>query len=128
MRAYPARIHAGSVAVVRDLVSIQEALDVVLSRAVALGPESVPLTEAHGRVLAEPALAAVDLPPFRSSAMDGYAVRAADAPGPLEVVGASAAGRPAERSLGAGEAIAVATGGVHETGKIRFHELAKSGT
>jgi molybdopterin molybdotransferase len=73
----------------------------------------VPLGEAAGRVLAEPARARVDLPPFPSSAMDGFAVRAADTPGALRVAEVSAAaGSPAERALEPGEAVAIATGGV----------------
>jgi molybdopterin molybdotransferase len=63
-------------------------------------------------VLAEPARAAVDLPPFASSAMDGFAVRSADTPGTLIVVDRIAAGRPAGQALAAGEAMGIATGGV----------------
>jgi molybdopterin molybdotransferase len=63
-------------------------------------------------VLAAPAHAAVDLPPFASSAMDGFTVRAADTPGKLPIVFRIAAGRPAPRVLQAGEAMAIATGGV----------------
>src|SRR5205814_6607631 len=74
--------------------------------------EEVPLEAALARVLAEPGVAAVDLPPFPSSAMDGFAVRAADLPGTLPIVARIAAGRPAERPLAAGEAMAISTGGV----------------
>lgn len=95
-----------------DLLTIDEALAAVLERAVPAASEDVAVAMAAGRVLAEPALAACDLPPFNSSAMDGYAVRAADTPGALHVVGQSAAGRPAARLLGAGEAIAISTGAV----------------
>jgi len=63
-------------------------------------------------VLAEPALAAVDLPPFPSSAMDGYAVRSAEVPGSLPVVGEAAAGSPFGRTLAPGEAARISTGGV----------------
>jgi molybdopterin molybdotransferase len=77
----------------------------------SLPAERVPLDAAAGRVLAEAGLAAVDLPPFASSAMDGFALRAADTPGTLPVVARIAAGRPAERELRAGEAMAIATGG-----------------
>jgi molybdopterin molybdotransferase len=84
----------------------------VLEHAQALPAESVAVGAAAGRVTAEPARAVVDLPPFASSAMDGYAVRAADLPGRLSVVGHIAAGRPAERALAAGEAMAISTGGV----------------
>jgi len=94
-----------------ELLSIEDAIRAVLVRARPLPAERVPLEGASGRVLAEPAQAAVDLPPFASSAMDGFAVRAADTPGTLPVVAAVAAGRPAERPLAAGEAMAIATGG-----------------
>lgn len=95
-----------------DLLSIDEALERILARARPLESEEVPLEAAAGRVLAEPALAAVDLPPFPSSAMDGFALRAADVPGTLPVVERIAAGRPAGRPLGPGEAAAIATGGL----------------
>jgi molybdopterin molybdotransferase len=97
---------------VSDLLSIEDALAAVLARVVPLEGEEVAVADAAGRVLAEPARAAVDLPPFPSSAMDGFAVRADDAPGELPVVARVAAGRPVGRALGAGEAIAISTGGV----------------
>src|SRR6266852_6315969 len=74
--------------------------------------EIISLQEAQARVLAAPARAVVDLPPFRSSAMDGYAVRSADTPATLPVVFRVAAGAPAPRPLAEGEAAAIATGGV----------------
>ena len=95
-----------------ELHSIEEAQALVLGRVTPLEAEAVPLAEAAGRVLAAGARAAVDLPPFASSAMDGFAVRAADTPGTLPVVARSAAGLPAGQSLRAGEAIAISTGGV----------------
>ncbi|MBV8256907.1 MAG: molybdopterin molybdotransferase MoeA, partial [Actinobacteria bacterium] len=67
-------------------------------------------------VVAEDARAVVDLPPFPSSAMDGYAVRAVDLPGCLRVVDDSAAGLPASRGLAAGEAIGISTGAVVPNG------------
>ena len=94
------------------LLSIEEAQRLILERVSPRPIETVPLALAVGRALAEDARAAVDLPPFASSAMDGYAVRSADAPGRLAVVDESAAGRPATRTLGTGEAIAIATGAV----------------
>ena len=94
------------------LLSIDDALAAVLERARPLEAEAVALEEAAGRVLAEAALAGVDLPPFPSSAMDGYAVRAADVPATLPVVFRIAAGRPSPAPLRPGEAMAVATGGV----------------
>jgi molybdopterin molybdotransferase len=97
---------------VAELLSLAEAQALVLERSRPLPSEPCPLVEAAGRVLAEPAKALVDLPPFRSSAMDGYAVRAADTPGTLPVVFRIAAGTPAPRPLAEGEAMAIATGGV----------------
>jgi molybdopterin molybdotransferase len=97
---------------VAELLPLEEAIAEVLARAMPLPSETIPLVEARGRVLAEPARAAVDLPPFASSAMDGFAVRSADTPGTLVVVERIAAGRPAGRALAAGEAMGIATGGV----------------
>ena len=95
-----------------SLLSIEEALERVLARVDPLPGERVAVSEAAGRVLSEAARARVDLPPFPSSAMDGFAVRASDTPGRLPVVGRVAAGGPASSSLAAGEAMAIATGGV----------------
>ena len=95
----------------QTLLSVEDALAAVLARARPLGAEDVELANAAGRVLAEDALAAVDLPPFPSSAMDGYAVRAADLPALLPVTERVAAGRPAGRALASEEAFAIATGG-----------------
>jgi len=97
---------------VSSLPGIDDALALVLDWVQPLGGEDVAVARAAGRVVAEPALAVTDLPPFDSSAMDGYAVRAADTPGELTVVGHSAAGRPETRALGAGEAIVISTGAV----------------
>lgn len=94
-------------------ISIAEAQRLILERAKPLEAERVPVERAAGRVLAEPVAATVDLPPFPSSAMDGYALRAADtasAPVTLPVVERIAAGRPAASPLRQGEAMAIATG------------------
>jgi len=91
---------------------MDEAQRLVLERVRPLPSERVSLELAAGRVLAEAARAAVDLPPFPSSAMDGFAVRAEDTPGTLPVVARVAAGRPAPRALAPAEAMAIATGGV----------------
>jgi molybdopterin molybdotransferase len=95
-----------------ELLSLAEAQARVLERAEALEGEPVPVAQAFGRVLAEDAHAVVDLPPFPSSAMDGFALRAADTPGRLAVVAHVAAGVPAPRALEPGEAMGIATGGV----------------
>ena len=94
------------------LLTVAEALAAVLERACPLAAERVALDAAAGRVSAGDAVAQVDLPPFASSAMDGFAVRAADTPGLLPVVAHIPAGTPAPRALGPGEAMGIATGGV----------------
>ena len=99
-----------------DLLGIDEALALVLARVRPLALEDVPVEAAAGRVLGVAAHAATDLPPFDSSAMDGYAVRSADTPGHLNVVGHSAAGRPEQRSVGPGEAVVISTGAVVPAG------------
>jgi molybdopterin molybdotransferase len=101
---------------VASLPGIDQALELVLARVRPLAAETVPIAAAAGRVLASDARAVVDLPPFDSSAMDGFAVRAADTPGRLQIVGHSAAGRPESRTLAAGEAIAISTGAVIPVG------------
>ncbi|MGH3058864.1 MAG: hypothetical protein ACRDPP_11595, partial [Gaiellaceae bacterium] len=78
-----------------DLISIAQAQRLVVERVKPLEAERVPIERAAGRVLAEPAAAVVDLPPFPSSAMDGYALRSVDtagAPVTLPVVARIAAG------------------------------------
>ena len=98
------------------LRTIEQALADVLGRCRALPAETVELGAAYRRVLAAEARAVSDLPPFDSSAMDGYAVRAADTPGTLRVSGHSAAGHPASGDLQAGEAIEISTGAVVPAG------------
>jgi molybdopterin molybdotransferase len=95
-----------------ELLSLAEAQARMLEWAQPLDGETVPVAEASGRVLVEDARALVDLPPFPSSAMDGFALRAADTPGRLPVVARIAAGVPAPRALATGEAMGIATGGV----------------
>ena len=94
------------------LRTVEEAQAEILARCARLDSERVALNDAAGRVTADAVHAQVDLPPFPSSAMDGYAVRSADVPGTLGVVGHIAAGRPAGGRLAAGEAMEISTGGV----------------
>jgi molybdopterin molybdotransferase len=101
---------------VPDLLPIAEAQRLILERVRRLPAETVALENAVGRVLAEPATAVIDLPPFASSAMDGFAVRVSDTPGRLPVVARIAAGRPASGPLETGRAMAIATGGVVPSG------------
>jgi molybdopterin molybdotransferase len=95
-----------------ELLTMAQAQQLVLERTRTLPAETVELAACAARVAAADTRAVVDLPPFASSAMDGFAVRAADTPGDLPVVERIAAGRPAPRPLAAGEAMGIATGGV----------------
>ena len=95
------------------LLTLEEAQELVLGHVRPLATEQVPVGGAARRVVAEDVQGRVDLPPFASSAMDGFAVRSADLPGTLRVVGESAAGRPYDgRRLEPGCAIAISTGAV----------------
>jgi molybdopterin molybdotransferase len=97
--------------VLRNL-TVLEARARMLAQIGALEPEQVRLDQALGRTLAEPIHALRSQPPFDASAMDGWAVRRADAkPGArLRIVGESAAGKPYPRSMGPQEAVRIFTG------------------
>lgn len=128
-----------------NLIPIEEAQRLVLERASRLPAERVPIERAYGRVLADPAASTCDLPPFPSSAMDGYALCAADtaaAPVTLPLGGRVAAGSPASTPLPAGHAMGVATGAVvpdgadavvplelvtEEDGKVRIAQAISPG-
>ena len=96
-------------------ITVHEARSRVLAAARPLPPQDVALERALGRVLAEEVASAEDLPPFDSSAMDGFAV-AAGGPAELSVVGESRAGAPAGRELRPGEAIRISTGALVPAG------------
>ncbi|MFZ0342750.1 MAG: gephyrin-like molybdotransferase Glp [Gaiellaceae bacterium] len=95
-----------------SLLTLDEAHEQVLKAARPLPAENVPIAAAAGRVCAEDVRARIDLPPFASSAMDGFAVLAADLPGTLRISGESAAGRPFGARLEPGRAVAISTGAV----------------
>jgi molybdenum cofactor synthesis domain-containing protein len=99
------------------LISLEAAQARILDAVAPLAPRPLPLLEARGLVLAEDVVAGEPVPPFSNTAMDGYAVRAADtdgaspeAPVRLRVVGELAAGRAPSAAVGAGEAIRIMTG------------------
>ncbi|HXU99501.1 MAG TPA: gephyrin-like molybdotransferase Glp [Caulobacteraceae bacterium] len=92
------------------LMSVAAARARMLARAAPLGIEAAPLAEAFGRTLAADIAAGRDQPPFAASAMDGWAVRAADTPGTLEIAGESAAGHGFAGAVGKGEAVRIFTG------------------
>lgn len=94
------------------MISVSDALGHVFALASPVGTETVALAEAAGRVLAEPVVARRAQPPFAASAMDGFAVRAADLkPGAkLQIIGTAPAGRAFPGSVRSGEAVRIFTG------------------
>jgi molybdopterin molybdotransferase len=101
------------------VLTVEEALEQILSRVNPLPTERVPLLSALGRALAEPVVSGREIPPWPNSSMDGYAVRAADtraASARLAIVGTVAAGSMPSRAVGAGEAMRIFTGAPLPTG------------
>lgn len=96
------------------LIDHPEAVRLVLENTHRLPTRGVPLVEAQGLALAQDLKARFDSPPFDNSAVDGYALRSADAEAGrvFRVVDEAPAGRPAAKSVGEGEAIKIFTGGV----------------
>ena len=95
------------------MISVAEAVRMVVEKAEPVESERVPLEESAGRVLAEDVFADSDLPPFDRAQMDGYAVRAEDVrevPARLRVVGEAAAGRGWRGMVRKGEAVRIMTG------------------
>ena len=119
------------------MISVHEALERVLDGLPRLAAEQVALTAARGRVLATAMHAARDVPPFRNSAMDGYAVRSADVaaaarerPTRLPVLETVAAGAVARHPLAAGAAIRIMTGAPVPEGAdavVRVEDTAEDG-
>jgi molybdopterin molybdotransferase len=112
------------------LIAADEAAALVLEHTPLLGVERVALAHCVGRVLAEDLTATASLPAYPSSAVDGYAVRSADAGKPLRVLGESAAGRPFSGSIGPGTAARILTGGVLPDGAdcvVMFEEVHLEG-
>ena len=97
------------------MIPVDDAVARIVSAFAPVESETVPLGKASGRVLAEDVRARMNQPPAPVSAMDGYALKFADAataPATLKVIGTSPAGHPFMGKLGAGEAVRVFTGGV----------------
>ncbi len=95
-----------------DPIPLDSALTAVREAVRQLTIERVALGDAVGRFVSEEVLAAIELPPFTNSAMDGFAVRADDTPAALTVIGESAAGAPFAGAVGPGQAVAISTGAV----------------
>jgi molybdopterin molybdotransferase len=96
---------------VSELITIAEARRRVLAAVPRLGDDAVELDLALGRVLAEDVTSPLPVPPFDSSAMDGFAVKAGPA-AELEVIGEARAGHPYEGAVSAGQAVRISTGAV----------------
>ena len=111
------------------MLSVEDALEIVLAHTPRLEAEEVELADALGRVLAEDVRADADMPPFDRSAMDGYAVRAADvadAPVVLEVAGQVRAGQHADRPLPPRQAMQVMTGAPVPAGATAVQPVEKT--
>src|SRR5437868_3033289 len=99
------------------MLELEEAVARILAAVPPVTSESVALDNAHGRVLSEPVVSPIDLPGFDNSAMDGYAVRAADltpakreSPVRLRVAGRAAAGETFNGEVAAGSCVRLFTG------------------
>jgi molybdopterin molybdotransferase len=95
------------------VIPLDEAREIVLGGCTRLPAVRVPIDEALGLTTSEPIVSAEAVPPFANTAMDGFAVRAADtagAPVALTVVGTIAAGAPPDIPVGEGEAVRIMTG------------------
>lgn len=114
-----------------DLLPVEEARGRILAALTPTAAETVALAEGAGRVLARGVTARLTQPPADVSAMDGYAVRAADATegARLSVIGAAPAGRPFEGEVGPGQAVRIFTGGFVPAGAdgILLQEDAEAG-
>ncbi len=97
------------------MISVGEARARILAALTPVSTETIPLSDALHRVLAAPVVARLTQPPADVSAMDGYALRAADT-GPRRVIGTAPAGHPYAGTVGRGEAIRIFTGSVVPTG------------
>ncbi len=119
------------------MLSVEEALERVLAAFEPLEPERVPVLETLGRVLAEDVYADMDIPPLTNSAMDGYAVRAADIagaspehPARLRVIYDLAAGYTTDVAVTPGTAIRIMTGAPIPPGAdtvVRFEDTERDG-
>jgi molybdenum cofactor synthesis domain-containing protein len=92
------------------VIALDDAQATILDAVAPLAPRAFARRDARGLVLAEEVVARERVPPFANTGMDGYAVRAADTPGSLRVIGELPAGRAPTIAVGPGEAIRIMTG------------------
>ena len=120
-----------------DMLSVETALQRILALCELLPPESKPIAGAHGQTLAQDVTGSFDIPPHDNTAMDGYAVRAADtataaphSPRRLDVIGELAAGYLFDGALGPGQAVRIMTGAPIPAGAdavVPFEETDETG-
>jgi molybdopterin molybdotransferase len=91
-------------------ISVDSARSLMLRHVSLLQTTAIPIENAAGYVLAESIFAPRDVSPFRASAMDGFAIRACDAPGTLRIIGESAAGSAFTGAVDIGSAVRIFTG------------------
>ena len=118
-----------------NYISVEDARAYILKHFQPLEPERVPMLDALDRVLAEDVISEINVPPFNNSAMDGYAVRAADIantasdqPATLRVIGDLAAGYVASLAVEPGTAMRIMTGAPLPSGAdtvVRFEETSE---
>ena len=94
------------------MITYEEALEIVLANAPSPVPKTVPLHQANGRILLQDVVSDHDMPPFNKSAMDGYACRAADLPGPLHCLETIAAGAIPSNVINVGRCARIMTGAI----------------
>jgi molybdenum cofactor synthesis domain-containing protein len=92
------------------VIPLADAQALILDAVAPLPPRGFAVRDARGLVLAQNVIASEPVPPFANTGMDGYAVRAADTPGDLRLVGELPAGRAPSTPVGPGEAIRIMTG------------------
>jgi molybdopterin molybdotransferase len=92
------------------MITFEEALNIIATQPVFGSIARIGFMESVGRVLAEPVVADVSMPPFNKAAMDGYACREADLPGPLRIIEEIPAGKQPERSVEPGTCSRIMTG------------------
>lgn len=101
------------------MISVEEALEHIRSNRPELGDELISIQDALGRILSEDVIASLNMPPFTSANMDGYAVADCKARYPLNIIGYSAAGHPFAGKVRMGEAVRISTGAMIPSGADR---------
>jgi molybdopterin molybdotransferase len=115
------------------MIPFEEANQIIRNAAVVLGTETVLLADSLHRVLAEDIVSDVNIPPFNKAAMDGFACRRADLPGPLQIVDEIPAGKFPTVEIKEGECARIMTGapipvGADTVFMVEYHEIEPDGS